>query len=60
MADLGRSAASLGTNAIVGFPASTFGAAGGITNAFNGHAVGIMLVGKAVLLEPISIPTENP
>lgn len=54
MAALGRSAAALGANAVVGFQASSFGAAGGITSAFSGDAVGVLLVGTAVVVEPIS------
>jgi uncharacterized protein YbjQ (UPF0145 family) len=42
----------LGANAIVGVSASSFGAGGGITSAFGGDAVGVLLLGTAVVVEP--------
>jgi uncharacterized protein YbjQ (UPF0145 family) len=46
------SAVAMGGNAIVGLSGSTFGAGGGITSAFGGDAVGVMLLGTAVTVEP--------
>jgi uncharacterized protein YbjQ (UPF0145 family) len=54
LTELGRSAALVGANAVVGFQASAFGARGGITSAFGGDAVGILLVGTAVVVEATS------
>ena len=54
-----RSAAhKKGANAIIGMNASVFGAGGGLTNVFGGDAVGVMLIGTAVIIEPI--PGEAP
>ena len=47
-------AAKMGENAIVGVSAHPFGAAGGITSAFGGDAVGVLLLGTAVVVEPES------
>ena len=47
-------AAGMGANAILGFSASTFGAGGGITSAFGGDAVGVLLTGTAVVVTPRS------
>ncbi len=51
MENLRRSAARSAANAIVGLHSSAFGAAGGITSAFGGDAVGVLLVGTAVTVE---------
>jgi uncharacterized protein YbjQ (UPF0145 family) len=49
MANLRRTASERGANAVVGLSASTFGARGGVTGALGGDAVGVLLVGTAVL-----------
>ena len=41
---------SRGANAIVGLTCSTFGAGGGITSVLGGDAVGVMLMGTAVVV----------
>lgn len=46
-------AALMGANAIVGMVGSSFGAHGGITNIVGGDAVGILLLGTAVVVEAI-------
>lgn len=46
-------ATQMGANAVVGVVGSSFGAGGGITSAFGGDAVGIMLMGTAVRVEPL-------
>jgi len=46
-------ATEMGANAVVGVVGSSFGAGGGITSAFGGDAVGIMLMGTAVRVEPL-------
>lgn len=46
------SAAALGANAVVGVSGGPFAARGGVTNALGGDAVGILLMGTAVLVEP--------
>jgi uncharacterized protein YbjQ (UPF0145 family) len=48
MLGLRTSAADLGGNAVVGLTGSSFGAAGGITSAFGGDAVGVLLLGTSV------------
>lgn len=50
--ELRANGAILGANAIVGVTASTFGAGGGITNVVGGDAVGVLLIGTAVVIEP--------
>lgn len=50
---LREDAARMGANAIVGLSGGPFGAAGGITSAFGGDAVGILLMGTAVVVEPL-------
>jgi uncharacterized protein YbjQ (UPF0145 family) len=50
MSGLSETAASMGANAIVGLHASTFGAHGGITSGLGGDAVGVLLVGTAVVV----------
>jgi uncharacterized protein YbjQ (UPF0145 family) len=52
MQQLVVAAAGMGANAVVGLTASTFGAGGGITSAFGGDAVGVLLLGTAVIVEP--------
>ncbi len=44
-------AAGMGGNAVVGLSGSTFGAGGGITSAFGGDAIGVLLLGTAVTVE---------
>jgi len=51
MEGLRRTAAEMGANALVGVTATTFGAKGGITSAFGGDAVGVLLLGTAVTVE---------
>lgn len=58
MENLGRSAARLKANAIVGLQSSVFGAAGGITSAFGGDAVGVLLTGTAVTVEAHAEPSS--
>jgi hypothetical protein len=50
---LRKVAGSARANAIVGLHASTFGAHGGITNVLGGDAVGVLLMGTAVIVEPL-------
>jgi uncharacterized protein YbjQ (UPF0145 family) len=40
-----------GANAVLGLTSSTFGAGGGITSAFGGDAVGVLLLGTAAVVE---------
>jgi uncharacterized protein YbjQ (UPF0145 family) len=54
MSALRGRAEELGANAIVALSASTFGAGGGITSAFGGDAVGVLLMGSAVMVEPLT------
>lgn len=51
-AGLRHQAEVLGANAIVGLTASAFGAGGAITNMIGGDAVGVLLMGTAVTVEP--------
>lgn len=51
-AGLVRAAADMGGNAVVGLTSSTFGAGGGLTNVFGGDAVGVLLLGTSVTVEP--------
>jgi uncharacterized protein YbjQ (UPF0145 family) len=51
MRTLSYEAARMGANAIVGLTGSAFGAGGGITSAFGGDAVGVLLLGTAVTIE---------
>lgn len=51
LGSLAQEAALMRANAIVGLTGSAFGAAGGITSAFGGDAVGVMLLGTAVTVE---------
>ena len=57
LAMLYERAAELGGNAVLGLVTSTFGADGGITNALGGDAVRVLLLGTAVVVEPL--PTER-
>lgn len=50
---LGRSAAELGSSAVIGVQVSSFGARGGMTTVVGGDAVGVMLLGTAVWVVPI-------
>lgn len=52
IADLGEQASAMGANAVVGATASAFGAGGGVTNVIGGDAVGVLLMGTAVTVEP--------
>jgi uncharacterized protein YbjQ (UPF0145 family) len=56
MSTLRVRAEDMGANAIVALSASAFGAGGGITSALGGDAVGVLLVGSAVTVEP-AMPT---
>lgn len=47
-------------DAVVGLTSSAFGAAGGITSGFGGDAVGVLLIGTAVLVEPLSEVDSSP
>lgn len=51
MTKLRRTAFEAGANAVVGLTASVFGAKGGVTSAFGGDAVGVLLMGTAVVVE---------
>lgn len=51
MQGLNRTAKAMGANAVVGLSATTFGAHGGITAGFGGDAVGVLLLGTAVVVE---------
>ena len=53
MRNLGASAGRMSANAVLGVSATPFGAGGGITSAFGGDAVGVLLIGTAVVVEPI-------
>lgn len=57
MAALRDSAAAMGATAILGLTACAFGAAGGITSAFGGDAVGVLLMGTAVMVEAEATPS---
>jgi hypothetical protein len=48
---LREAAGIMGANAILGLVSSAFGAAGGITSAFGGDAVGVLLIGTAAVVE---------
>jgi uncharacterized protein YbjQ (UPF0145 family) len=52
---MATTALDMKANAIVGLTGSSFGAGGGITSAFGGDAVGILLLGTAV-----TVVTETP
>ncbi|MGZ4451195.1 MAG: hypothetical protein ACXVW4_15485 [Nocardioides sp.] len=54
--DLLASASAVGANAVVGLQASSFAAAGGLTNMVGGDAVGVLLMGTAVTVEADSGP----
>ena len=56
MSQLRTRAKELGGNAIVGLSQSSFGAAGGITSVMGGDAVGILLIGTVVHVEPLPEP----
>jgi uncharacterized protein YbjQ (UPF0145 family) len=59
MTGLGQAAADMGGNAILELIGSTFGAGGGIASAFGRNAVGVLLMGTAVTVEP-NPPQEAP
>lgn len=48
------SAHDMGANAVVGLQVSAFGAAGGVTSVVGGDAVGVVLVGTAVKVRPLT------
>ena len=48
-----RNASKMGGNAIVSVSISTFGAGGGITSVVGGDAVGVLITGTVVKVEPI-------
>lgn len=50
--ELRTAAYNLGANAVVGLQVASFGAAGGITSVVGGDAVGILLMGTAVQVDP--------
>ena len=54
LVQLRENAAAEGASAIVGLQAAAFGAHGGITGGLGGDAVGIMLIGTAAAVEPIT------
>jgi uncharacterized protein YbjQ (UPF0145 family) len=58
MAALRSSAAAMHANAIIGLTGSSFGAAGGITSAFGGDAVGVLLIGTAAVVELTGDPLD--
>lgn len=60
MAALCRSAGAMRANAILGLTSSAFGAGGGITSAFGGDAVGVLLIGTAAVVEPLTDRTLPP
>ena len=57
MEGLNRSAKAMGANAVIGLSATTFGAHGGITSGFGGDAVGVLLLGTAVV---VAADSANP
>ena len=59
MRQLSDAATEMGANAVVGLIASTFGAGGGITSVFGGDAVGVLLLGTAVVVEPDDAPLPD-
>lgn len=60
MVGLNRTARDMGANAVLGISATTFGAHGGITSGLGGDAVGVLLLGTAVIVEEDSPPTDAP
>jgi uncharacterized protein YbjQ (UPF0145 family) len=60
MTALCSTAGAMRANAIVGLTSSVFGAGGGITSAFGGDAVGVLLVGTAVVVEPLNPAADEP
>lgn len=54
MTALRHNAKTMGANSIVGLTSSTFSAGGGITSAFGGDAVGVLLMGTAVIVEALA------
>ena len=55
IADLGEQASAMGANAVVGATASAFGAGGGVTNIVGGDAVGVLLMGTAVIVVSVAM-----
>lgn len=53
LTEFSQQALAVGANAVVGVHFATFGAAGGITSALGGDAVGVLMVGTAVVAEPL-------
>lgn len=58
-AQLMDQARTRGGNAVVGLTGSPFGARGGVTSAFGGDAVGIMLLGTSVIVSPDDVRTDS-
>jgi hypothetical protein len=56
---LRQTAGIMGANAILGLSGSTFGAGGGITSAFGGDAVGVLLLGTAAKVVARSVDDET-
>jgi uncharacterized protein YbjQ (UPF0145 family) len=54
MMNLRWSAGEMRANAIVGLVSSSFAAAGGVTGIFGGDAVGVLLIGTAVVVTPLA------
>ncbi len=57
--DVRASASALSANAVVGLAATAFGAHGGITNIVGGDAVGVLLLGTAVSVEPLDATADS-
>lgn len=53
MTNLRESAGQMKATAILGLQSMPFAAGGGITSAFGGDAVGVLLLGTAVVVEPV-------
>lgn len=58
-AGLREQADALGANAIIGLSAAAFGAQGGVTRVVGGDAVGVILLGTAVTIEPLAERPER-
>lgn len=57
--EIGRQASDLGADAVVGIALAAFGARGGVTSVVGGDAVGIALVGTAVVTERVDSESEK-
>jgi uncharacterized protein YbjQ (UPF0145 family) len=62
MGELQQAAGDMGATAVLSLTTSSFGAGGGITSVFGGDAVGVLLVGSAVVVQRTSDarPVQNP